>query len=259
MIGSSAVTLQTCSLEPVCFPCLGIKNTFLYVLPQGASDGKFAIHPSTGSISVNGNLDRELQNEYNLTVYAHDSQVMSLYDTTHVTIKILDANDNPPLLSCVNLQVPENQELGVIHTFAGVDPDAGRNGEVTFSISHGNPENTFTVDLHSGQLKSRPLDRERKAVYKLLITAQDQGLPVQKTSCNVTITVTDENDNSPVFFENQYSASIPEDAPLGSTVLTTEATDPDVGINAVILYSLSNTSEAHFGIDNKTGAIIVVG
>jgi len=163
------------------------------VIPEAMAEGKFAIHPSSGSISVAGLIDREVQSEYLLTVYVHDGAFRALYDTTTVLIRVLDLNDNAARLTCPDLHVPENEELGVIATLTAVDPDTGRNGEVTYSITAGNPDSMFSIDLHSGKLKSRPLDRERRSHYQLLITAQDQGLPVQRTSCNVTVTVGDEN------------------------------------------------------------------
>ena len=254
-----------CSGEPVCIISLslslylGPNNTLFYVIPEAMTEGKFAIHPSSGSISVAGLIDREAQSEYLLTVYAHDGNYTTLFDTTTVLIKVLDLNDNAAKMICTDLQVPENQELGVIFTFSAVDPDTGRNGEVTFSITAGNLDNMFSIDLHSGKFKSRPLDRERRSHYHLVITAQDQGLPVQRTSCNVTVTVEDENDNSPIFFKSHYSASISENVPVGTTVLVVEASDADVGINSLIKYSLNNESHWHFTIDNVTGALVTAG
>jgi len=124
---------------------------------------------------------------------------MDLYK--YLFFQIVDVNDNAPdfMDSCTDLLVPENSELGTIHTFTAVDADEGRNGQVTFSISAGNVDNMFTVELHSGKLTSRPLDRERTAEYTLLITAQDQGFPLQRTWCNVTVRIIDQNDNSPVW------------------------------------------------------------
>jgi hypothetical protein len=71
---------------------LGPNNTFLYLLPEALAEGKFAIHPSSGSISVAGGIDRETQTEYNLTVYLHDPHRLSLIDTTTVLVRVLDLN-----------------------------------------------------------------------------------------------------------------------------------------------------------------------
>lgn len=120
-----------------------------------------------------------------------------------------DINDELPNFrdTCTDLTVPENHELGVIHTFTAWDLDLGRNGEVTYSITSGNQENMFSIDFNGGKLTSRPLDRERRSQYNLLVVAQDQGLPVHRSTCNLTIFVDDENDNTPIFvFQNKVSS-----------------------------------------------------
>jgi hypothetical protein len=172
-----------------------------YFIPEGLADGKFKVNPTTGSIAVDGVIDREMQEEYSLIVYVQDEKQLYVYDSTTVNIRVLDDNDNSPNFhdSCTDLTVPENNELGVIHTFTAEDPDLGKNGEVTFVIGAGNVENMFNVDLHSGKLTGRPVDRERRSHYNLVIIAQDQGSPLRKTACNVTISVDDEND-SPITF-----------------------------------------------------------
>jgi len=50
--------------------------------------------------------------------------------------------------------------------------------------------------------------------------------------------------------------TIPENVPVGTTVLIVEARDADKGINSEIKYSLNNESHWHFTIDNTTGAIV---
>ncbi|ODM94994.1 Protein dachsous [Orchesella cincta] len=257
-----------------------------YLIPEGAANGKFSIDKNTGTIYVAGELDREERSEYQLTVYVHDSSYLSFFDMTAIVIKVTDVNDNKPNFedTCTDLEVPENSDLGVIHTFTAVDPDVGRNGDVSFTIAGGNVDNVFTVDLHSGRLTCRPLDRERRAFYHLVIVAQDQGVPPQKTQCNLTVTVDDENDSPIVFMSSNrsasglspyniseavfqesnsgqpsYYASIPEDIPVGTTVLFVAAQDDDIGINSAIRYALNNESHWHFSVDNATGAIVTAG
>lgn len=46
--------------------------------------------------------------------------------------------------------------------------------------------------------------------------------------------VTDANNFAPIFDNAPYTASIYEDAPVGSTVLVVSATDGDVGQNALV-------------------------
>ena len=57
----------------------------------------------------------------------------------------------------------------------------------------------FAID-NSGVLTTREeLDRETVPSYSLIITARDGGAGGRQGMANVTITINDENDNSPVF------------------------------------------------------------
>ena len=114
--------------------------------------------------------------------------------------------------------------------------------------------------MHTGELTSRPLDREAYSRYFLQITAQDRGTPVTyQGQCNITIIVEDQNDNDPRFELVKYSAMIPEDTPIATSVLTVKAIDGDLGINARIVYSLANETEWLFNIDNRSGLITTAG
>jgi protocadherin-16/23 len=94
----------------------------------------------------------------------------------------------------------------------------------------------------------------------LVITAQDRGTPVPlQGSCNVSVIVEDQNDNDPRFSQPRYSATVAESVPVGTVVLTVQASDADVGVNARIAYSLANESEWLFRIDNKSGVITTAG
>ena len=74
-------------------------------------------------------------------------------------------------------------------------------------------------------------------------------------TANVYINVTDSNTFSPVFDNAPYSATLPEDSQIGTTVLVVSASDSDTGVNAQITYSLSSDTD-HFTINQDTGAIV---
>lgn len=114
--------------------------------------------------------------------------------------------------------------------------------------------------MHTGELTARSLDREIQGRYVLQVTAQDRGTPTARQgACNITIIVEDENDNDPRFESAKYVATIAEDAPSGTSVMTVKATDADLGVNARIVYSLSNETQWLFQIDNRTGVINTAG
>ncbi|XP_067127599.1 LOW QUALITY PROTEIN: protein dachsous-like [Centruroides vittatus] len=239
---------------------LGDNGNLRYMIPLGVADNKFTINSETGEIYTAVSLDREERASYFITVYVHDGAFPTQYDIT-TYVDLLDVNDHAPEFgdSCYALHVPENSDLSVIHTLLATDHDAGLNAEVTYTITEGNIGNKFNIDLRTGQLSSRPLDREQVSHYNLVITARDHGNPSLSKMCNISIIVLDQNDNDPQFEHSEYSATVPEDIALNSSVLVVQAHDQDDGINSKVTYSLSNETQSLFWIDSETGIITTAG
>lgn len=133
---------------------------------------------------------------------------------------LLDVNDmSPEFISPTKISIIENAPSNtVVMAIKAVDRDEGRNGYVEYSL-----EDTtlpFTVGPVDGLLRvSGSLDRELRSNYTLEVTAKDRGEPPRSSSTAVTVTVLDENDNSPVFDPRQYSATVAENASIGASVL----------------------------------------
>lgn len=236
------------------------------MIPSGVAGDKFVIDERLGTVTIKTKMDREETDQYIFPVYVTDSstfQSTTNFDVATVLISILDVNDNPPTFkqgSCYTLTVPENNEPEVIHTVAATDKDIGANGIITYSIISGNHGNKFLIDATTGKLTAKTLDRETQSRYDLTISAYDHGSPVTlQGSCNLTIMVEDQNDNDPVFDTGHYSAAMPEDAPIDTSIIKVRATDADLGYNKRIVYSLANESQGLFRIDNKTGIIFTTG
>ncbi|XP_067622961.1 protein dachsous [Eurosta solidaginis] len=185
-----------------------------------------------------------------------------LFDIATIIITISDVNDHAPEFrpgACYPLSVPESNELAIIHTIVATDLDEGANGDIIYSIIGGNVGNKFSIDMHTGELTARPLDREQHSRYLLQIQAQDQGKPSYQGHCNITVAVEDQNDNDPSFEQKKYVANIAENAAIGASVLRVKASDADLGVNARLVYSLANETQWLFAIDSKTGVITTVG
>lgn len=73
----------------------------------------------------------------------------------------------------------------------------------------------------------KPLDRETYSNYNLTITAEDSGPggPPLYATKSFTLIVDDVNDNAPKFNQTVYTASVPEKAPAGTSVVNVMATD----------------------------------
>lgn len=140
------------------------------------------------------------------------------------------------------------------------DGDTGFNGQILYSISDGNTDNCFTIDMETGLISVfLPMDREKRDRYLLNLTIYDLGLP-QKTAWRLlTVYIEDANDNAPQFLEEGgYSIVIPENTAIGTDVIQVEATDKDLGPNGEVVYSVL-TGTSQFGINYTSGIVYVAG
>ncbi|XP_039670242.1 protocadherin alpha-10-like [Perca fluviatilis] len=75
----------------------------------------------------------------------------------------------------------------------------------------------------------------------------------------IIVNVLDINDNPPVFSQTLYKARMYENAKIGTSIITLNATDLDAGPNGQVLYSFSKidrvTKTDLFAIDEKTGTV----
>jgi protocadherin-16/23 len=125
-------------------------------------------------------------------------------------------------------------------------------------VAGGNEDGRFFLDSSTGRLSCAPLDRELVAAYNLSITAIDNGSPAQSSVTVIGVAVVDDNDNDPIFQQVYYSASVPENSPVGTTVLTLVAFDLDEGLNGNVTYSLSNAADGVFDVDQQTGVVTLL-
>ena len=63
------------------------------------------------------------------------------------------------------------------------------------------------------------LDYEITPNYLLKIQAKDKGDPPLTSHCTVNISVTDVNDNDPVFIQNSYTTIVSEDASISDRII----------------------------------------
>ncbi|KAF0874469.1 CAD23 protein, partial [Crocuta crocuta] len=241
-----------------------------YSIVDGDPLGEFVISPVEGVLRVRKDveLDRETIAFYNLTICARDRGVPPLSSTMLVGIRVLDINDNDPVLLNLpmNITISENSPVSsfVAHILAS-DADSGCNALLTFNITAGNRERAFSINATTGVITvNRPLDRERIPEYKLTISVKDnpENPRIARRDFDLLlIFLADENDNHPLFTESSYQAEVMENSPAGTplTVLNGPilALDADLDIYAVVTYRLLGSQSALFDIDNSTGVVMV--
>lgn len=131
------------------------------------------------------------------------------------------------------------------------DPDLGNNAQITYAL-YGLGDDRFRLDPYTGELTTLAhLDREQKAFYNLVAKAIDGG----GLSCqsDIVLSLEDINDNGPVFSMNHYSVTVYDNTTLKTPVAVVIARDPDEGLNSEVMYSLSNSANGLFSVDETTG------
>ncbi|XP_040341223.1 cadherin-23 isoform X1 [Herpailurus yagouaroundi] len=241
-----------------------------YSIVDGDPLGEFVISPVEGVLRVRKDveLDRETIAFYNLTICARDRGVPPLSSTMLVGIRVLDINDNDPVLLNLpmNITISENSPVSsfVAHILAS-DADSGCNALLTFNITAGNRERAFSINATTGVITvNRPLDRERIPEYKLTISVKDnpENPRIARRDFDLLLVfLADENDNHPLFTQSTYQAEVMENSPAGTplTVLNGPilALDADLDVYAVVTYQLLGSQGGLFDIDNSTGVVTV--
>ncbi|NXA26955.1 CADH1 protein, partial [Ibidorhyncha struthersii] len=129
------------------------------------------------------------------------------------------------------------------------------------------PVGVFTIERETGWLEvTKPLDREEINKYVLFSHAVSANGQSVEDPMEIIITVTDQNDNRPIFTKQVFIGYIEENAKPGTSVMTVNATDADDGIsmnNGIIGYSILSeepkSPQQMFTIDPEKGIISVIG
>lgn len=229
-----------------------------YYIASGNLGAVFHVDQLSGELSIRKPLDYESVDEYVLWMEARDQSFppYSAYERIHITV--LDVNDNGPEFhrDPFHAQILENISPQRVLVVSALDQDSGTNGQLDYTLTNGNKENSFSINRGTGEIRTtRPLDREKVPRYVLQIQASDGGTPPKSTGVKVIIDVLDVNDNAPRF-SKIFSAMVPENAPVGYTVTRVTTTDEDTGANAVSRYTIGDAS-LPFIINPATGDITI--
>ncbi|XP_052791239.1 cadherin-23-like [Mya arenaria] len=227
----------------------------------------FAIHSKNGSVYVKSEdslPDREVAGVIELTIQVQDvNAVHNLPQTATALLRITlkDVNDNDPEFSTeneYNVSIPENAaNMTILTTIRATDRDLNRSMSYTI-LNDMMPGAAFYINDNGEIRKIHELDREQNENVTLQVQATDDGIPPRSSTAGIHVTITDFNDNPPVFKKEKYATSIDENEFEGTIVITMNATDEDAGPNANITYSISSGADGDFDINSTTGEIFVV-
>ncbi|XP_059243460.1 protocadherin gamma-A6-like, partial [Mustela nigripes] len=212
----------------------------------------FTLNLRSGSLVTAGRIDREeLCAQTAPCLVSFNILIEDKLNLYPIEVEIVDINDNTPRFFREELEVkilenavpPSRFPLMEVY-----DLDVGMNSLQGFRLS----ENShFSVDVRSDANRpkypelvlERALDREGEAIHHLVLTAVDGGDPVRSGTARILVIVLDANDNAPVFTQPVYRVSVPENLPVGTPVLSVNATDQDEGVHAEVTYSFLRGTE----------------
>nr|XP_057919336.1 protocadherin beta-16-like isoform X42 [Doryrhamphus excisus] len=238
---------------------------------SGDSAEYIELEKERGLLLVKERIDREtLCGETTLCALHLQMILENPMELFRITIEITDVNDNAPSFesSSKRFEISESAIIGSKFVLEkAIDADIGANGLQSYSLS---PTDHFQLKLSNqadGRKKvemilQKPLDREQQEQISLLLTAFDGGQPRRSGTMKINVHVLDANDNAPVFTKSLYKATIKENSPRGTSVITVSASDKDSGSNGQILYVISKDKlrlSDLFQINSVTGEVILMG
>nr|XP_049607648.1 protocadherin alpha-8-like [Syngnathus scovelli] len=232
----------------------------------------FHVNPDDGNLYVSRLIDREEVCAQSTTCLINLKTVLeNPLEVHYVGVDVLDVNDHAPSFQEKERKMDISESVLPGARFQlkpSRDLDSGPFSVQNYKLSE---NDHFRLDVKDkGQdgkipvlVLQKSLDREAARSHSLVLTAIDGGKPQKSGHMNISITVLDVNDNTPVFSHDTYSVMLQENAPVGTTVVQVNATDLDDGQNGDVIYSfgdsVSNTLFKIFDINRSTGEIIVTG
>lgn len=212
-------------------------------------------------------------NQIHLLVEAKDQGDPVQSTVTSIDVLILDTNNHVPLFhqDIYTLTVPEDTptDTTLLTMFAEDQDWSPENTHLDYSIIRGNEEKRFCLEVKMVQVENqmrnvgkfvlcKPLDRETTESYALTVIVSDRGIPQLNSSAVVMVTVTDCNDNAPVFSNTEYYAQVSENSHLGTRLVQVGAQDPDLGTNGLLRYDIiSGNNKGHLRLDPQSGLLVV--
>ena len=241
-----------------------------YTLSDSAGN-KFAIHETSGVVTVNAKLNYESAASHSITVQATSSDGSFMRKSFGIEV-IDDPNEsNDGTSNDVSAvtdtntsddEVEENAANGSLVGITAYASDADEGEGVSYSLLR-DADGRFGIDTTSGVVSVADgsklnYERERAHTIEVLATSDDTST----SSAEFVISVIDVADESAT---DQHDVTAPEDADssdnqvdesasIGTTVgITAYATDADDGDG--VRYSLARSANGRFKIDGTSGVV----
>ncbi|XP_043843962.1 cadherin-1 [Dromiciops gliroides] len=239
-------------------------TVFYSITGQGADEppqGVFVIERETGILKVTAPLDREDIPKYILYSHAVSSNGQSVEDPMEIVIRVTDQNDNRPEFTQAVFRgsVMEGAHPGTsVMQVSATDKDDDvntYNALIAYSILSQEPkapqDHMFTINRGTGVISvvTTGLDRETNPEYTLIVQAADLDGEGLSTTATAVITVTDTNDNPPIFNPTTYVGKVYENE-VDAVITNLKVTDADAPNTPAwkAVYSVLNDEKGLFAV-----------
>uniref|UniRef100_A0A665V628 FAT atypical cadherin 2 n=1 Tax=Echeneis naucrates TaxID=173247 RepID=A0A665V628_ECHNA len=232
----------------------GGPDAVVYRIISGNEAERFQLNSETGLLTLMAALDFEVSREYYLSVEGSRGK-SSLSDITTVIINVTDVNDNAPVFGRAGYIADISEDLSpgsLVMQVTATDEDGPINNLLRYSIVSGDALQQFSIHPRSGEITVRTgLDREEISHYSLTVQAADEGDPPLSSAILISISITDVNDNPPVFSQVNNSLLLQEGESVGSSVLQLVVTDKDTPRNGppFSFHIVSGNEDRRFHVD----------
>uniref|UniRef100_A0A7N6BFY0 Cadherin-1 n=1 Tax=Anabas testudineus TaxID=64144 RepID=A0A7N6BFY0_ANATE len=217
-----------------------IKKIYYSITGPGADQppaGLFTMDRLTGVLYVTQPLDREKQAKYMFQAHAVAESSGNAEEPMEIIVNVIDQNDNKPVFSQDTYlgDVPESSLAGFeVITVTATDADEPNtdNSDIRYRIISQHPQLPsdflFVINPVTGVIRVNTpgLDREKYPQYTLVVHAVDGMGEGSHGEAKVILTVTDSNDNAPLYNQPTYEADVEENQ-VGVVVTTMSVTDGD--------------------------------
>uniref|UniRef100_A0A8C3Y0A0 Cadherin EGF LAG seven-pass G-type receptor 1 n=1 Tax=Catharus ustulatus TaxID=91951 RepID=A0A8C3Y0A0_CATUS len=243
-------------------PDEGTNAQIMYQIVEGNIPEVFQLDLLNGDLTALMDLDYESRTEYVIVVQATSAPLVS---RATVHIRLLDQNDNPPVLQ--DFQILFNNYVtnksnsfpsGVIGKIPAHDPDVS--DSLAYTFVQGNELNLLLLDSATGELKlSRDLDNNRPLEALMKVSVSD-GIHSVTAVCTLRVTIiTDDmlTNSITVRLENMSQERFL--SPLLSLFVEGVATVLSTAKDGIFVFNIQNDTDVSSNILNVTFSALLPG
>ncbi len=252
----------------------GLTYSLTTAFGGGVDNGLFTLNTATGELvfttapDFENPLDTDTDNAYSVQVTVTDSGTAT--DVQEITVNVTNLNDNAPEITSdgggatAAVDAAENQTSVTDVDSTDADGETENGGGLTYSlttVAGGVDNGLFTVNPATGVVTFKvapdfenPGDANTDNDYEVQVTVTDGASATDRQ--DITVTVTDLNDNPPVITSNGGGATAAVNAAENQLAVTdVNSSDPDGQTEGFgLTYSL--TTAVGGGVDNGLFTLI---